>query len=125
MLIVDFVRWWYSRGWFWAANQLLVVNAKKILNFFSVTDLAKTLFSPFRQDSLQITHAPISVKLQALGGNIISRIFGFFIRMVLIIVGIILLALSYIYGTVLLLLWPLSPLVPVISVMFILLKVGT
>jgi uncharacterized membrane protein len=120
MLLVDLLTWWYSRGWLWAARQLFVVRSKKISEFFSIGDLAKTLFAPFRQDSIDTKQAPINVKLQAFGGNIISRIFGFFIRTSLICVGAVVLLAQAILAVIGVAVWPLLPLSPLISVVLLL-----
>ena len=124
MIISDAVRWWYARGWSWAAQQFFVVYTKKAIDFFSISDLLKTLFSPFRQDSMNTQNAPIGVKLQALGGNIISRFFGFFIRIVLIITGLLSILAGFITGLAAVIIWPLIPAAPLVSIILMLLKVG-
>lgn len=107
--------WWYSRGWAWALRQLFVVRTKQIAGFFSMSDLVKTLFAPFRQDAIDTTGAPLGVKLQAFGGNIISRIFGFLIRTTLILVGGVIVVLHLVASFLALLVWPLLPLSPVVA----------
>ena len=124
MLFVDILGWWYSRGFSWAAHQLFVVSMEKILNFFSIAELLKTLFAPFRQDTMQVKNAPLTVKLQAFGGNIISRFFGFIIRSVLIIFGIVCLLINGVVGIFGIILWPLVPLTPLIFLISVAMKVG-
>ncbi len=124
MLIVDLLGWWYSRGWAWALNYMLVKKTSVIANFFSINELLKTLFAPFRQDSINTKNAPISLRLQALGENIISRFFGLIIRSALIVVGVLLILLNAILGLVSILLWPLLPLSPVVAVILTVVKVG-
>jgi hypothetical protein len=109
MLIADFLSWWYSRGWAWIAKQFFVVYTGKVAEFFSIAELSKTLFAPFRQDASGTKGAPLSVKLQVLGGNIISRIFGFIIRLSLIAVGSVALVICLILGAAASLAWPLLP----------------
>lgn len=116
MLLVDLLGWWYSRGWGWALSRIFVQQSLVILHFFSITDLLKTLFAPFRQDSLSVKGAPISVRLQAFGGNIISRIFGFIIRLLLIVVGVAALVGNACIGVIAAILWPMLPLAPVLAV---------
>ncbi len=96
----------------------------RILSFFSIFDLLKTLFSPFRQDALETKGAPLNIKLQALGGNIISRIFGFIIRTALIMTGLVMLIVSYALGLIVVLLWPLLPLMPLVVIVLTINKVG-
>lgn len=120
MLLLDLVSWWYSRGWKWAGEQLFVAQTQKILGFFSVGDLLKTLFSPFRQDVIDTRRAPLSLKLQAFGGNIISRIFGLIIRSALIIIGLLLIALNALAGIIATLIWPLVPVMPIVAMVLLL-----
>jgi len=124
MLLFSMLGWWYSRGWAWIAKYFLVVRNKRILEFFSVTDLLKTLFAPFRQDSIDTKRAPLGLKLQAFGGNLISRFLGFLIRTILIIVGLLIAAVNTVVGLVLAIVWPLLPFAPLVSGLLILLGVG-
>ena len=116
--------WWYSRGWFWVAKHALVVRNMRILQFFSVTDLLKTLFAPFRQDYIDTERAPIGVKLQALGTNLISRMIGFLIRIVLILCGVILVGVNTVLGLAIVVIWPLLPFAPLVAGLVALLWVG-
>lgn len=122
--MVDLLGWWFVRGWLWIARLLLIKQNQKILQFFSVGDLLKTLLSPFRQDTISLKGAPFGVKLQAFGMNIISRIFGFGIRSVLIVLGLIITALQTVFGLMAVLAWPLLPLAPVISIVMFAVGVG-
>lgn len=115
MLLVDLLGWWYSRGWAWALQRLFIGQTQEIAGFFSIGDLLKTLFAPFRQDVMNLKGAPIGIRLQALGGNIISRVFGLIIRLVLIILGVLLIAGNAVLAAVLGLLWPLLPFSPVVA----------
>lgn len=124
MIIADMLGWWYSRGWMWALHQLFVVRTKHIAEFFSITDLLKTLFAPFRQDVIDTSRAPLGVKLQAFGGNIISRIFGFFIRTTLIFVGLFTILLYAVVGLFATLVWPLLPMSPIIALLLLMNGVG-
>lgn len=124
MLLISALSWWYGAGWAWALHQLFIVHTKKIEHFFSISDLLKTLFAPFRQDNLTAKGAPISIKLQVLGGNIISRIFGFIIRFTLIMIGLSIILISFIIGVIMLLLWPLLPITPLIGIILFVTGVG-
>ena len=119
MLLLDLTGWWYSRGWAWAIRQLFIVRTARIITFFSIADLLKTLFAPFRQDAVETRHAPVGVKLQAFGGNIISRVFGFFIRIALIGIGLIVIALNFVLSLIASVIWPLIPLGPIVAVVLL------
>jgi len=124
MLLVDLLGWWYSRGWAWAASELFVKRTRSISAFFSIGDLLKTLFAPFRQDAMNVQGAPISVRLQVFGGNIISRFFGFIIRTMLIVVGLLLMVGNFIIASVAALVWPLVPATPIAVVVLFITGVG-
>lgn len=82
------------------------------------------MFAPFRQDVVDTKNAPIGVKLQALGGNLISRVFGFFVRILLIICGVILVLANSIVGLALLIIWPLLPFAPLVTFLLVMIGVG-
>jgi len=124
MLLFSMLGWWYSRGWAWITRHLLITRNKRIIQFFSVSDLLKTLFAPFRQDAVDTKRAPLGVKLQSLGGNIISRFLGFLIRLVLIICGLLLVALNTALGICLIVIWPLLPFAPLVAGLVALFWVG-
>lgn len=125
MLFVDLLGWWYLNGWAWAARRLFVVNTERLLRFFSISDLLKTLFSPFRQDAIDTKQAPVGVKLQVFGGNLISRFFGLIIRSTLVVLGLTLILLNGLASLAAVLLWPLLPLGPIISVALLFMEVGS
>ena len=118
MLLVDLLGWWYSRGWAWAARHLLVTKNARILQFFSTKDLLKTLFSPFRQDVLQLSGAPIGVRLQAFGMNLISRFFGLLVRSILIVGSLLVVCANTLFAIAGIAVWPLLPLSPVLAIIF-------
>lgn len=117
MILVDFLGWWYTHGYLWAIEQFFVVFAHKISQFFSILDLSKTLFAPFRQDALQGKGASISIKFQIFFGNILSRFFGFIIRTALIFVGVLLILLDIAVGFIAVSIWLLIPLMPIIAIL--------
>lgn len=118
MLFVDLLGWWYSRGWGWAGKNLFLERTHRIAEFFSIKDLLLTLFAPFRQDTVNVKGAPIGVRFQVLGENIISRFFGAIIRSGLIVVGLILLVLHLLTSVAFMLLWPLLPGAPLLAIIF-------
>lgn len=125
MFLVDLFGWWYGRGWSWALRLLLVERNLKILRFFSVGDLLKTLFAPFRQDVVSLRGSSFGIKLQAFGMNIIARFFGFGVRSVLIFLGILITLINTLISSIMLVGWPLLPLSPIIAVILFVLGVGS
>lgn len=103
---------------------MFIVRNKQILQFFSVAALLKTLFAPFRQDSVDTKGSPVSEKLQAIGGNIISRFFGLMVRLVLIICGVALVICNTVVGCICIVIWPLLPFAPLVTGLIALFLVG-
>lgn len=103
---------------------MLVTRNKRIVEFFSIPALVKTLFAPFRQDSDDAKNRPVGDKLQALGGNLISRFFGLMVRAVLIVSGALLVVINSLLGFAILLIWPLLPFAPTVAFVLVLLRVG-
>lgn len=124
MIIMDLLGWWYSRGWVWALRQLFVVRVQRIAEFFSIGDLLKTLFAPFRQDIIDTGRAPIGIRLQALGGNIISRILGALIRTTLILIGVLLIIAQAVLALIAAFIWPLIPASPAVALFLMMKGVG-
>lgn len=124
MIVADLLGWWYSRGWVWLARKIFIEKSYSISSFFSIGDLFKTLFSPFRQDSIALQNAPIGIRLQAFGGNLISRIFGFIIRSTLIFMGVAALLVNALAGFIVVVIWPLLPISPIVSFVLVFSGVG-
>ncbi len=125
MLFIALVGWWYTTGWKWAVRQFLLTPLQSTIEFFSVGDLLKTLFAPFRQDSITIKNAAPGLKIQAMGENLISRLIGFMIRIVLIGVGLITATVVGVLGLLAITLWPLLPLTPIIAAVLFVRQVGS
>lgn len=106
--------WWYGDGWR-QRFQMTKESIAKTLDFFSVTLLLKTLFSPFRQISAGKVRGPINIQLQAFFDRLISRLIGAMVRSVIIFIGVMGIMLHVIWGGVVLVFWAIIPLLPVIG----------
>ena len=114
MLITAFFRWWYHDGW--------ISQVQKFINFlhtvgqlFSVKLLLRTLFSPWRR----VISAPgrgLESHIQAAVDNLIGRLVGFFVRIMVLFAAGITGIFAAVLGSVYLLSWPLLPFVPLICV---------
>lgn len=115
MLFVSLLQWWYSDGW---RRRASIVSAQldSMIDYFSIDLLAKTLFSPFRQISAGKIDGPLGVQLRAFADKLISRVIGALIRTVLLIVGMITIALTALFGVVILVLWAIVPALPIIGI---------
>lgn len=115
MLFVSLLRWWYGLGWL---DQLKLVRDRfdRTADFFSIELSLRTLFKPFRQiDAEGVGHAPLSVILRAWFDQMFSRVFGAFIRSIMIVIGSTAILLEAVIGGVRLAAWPIIPLLPVIA----------
>lgn len=88
---------------------------EKVLLTFSIPVLLKTLFAPWRR----IITPPgrgLDEKMRALGDNLISRAVGFVVRLFSLITALILVVLASVLGSVMVVIWPLVPVIFVISI---------
>ena len=89
-----------------------------IIDFFSMSDLVRTLFQPFRQISAATASAESSLdlKFHMFIDRLVSRIVGFFSRLTLLLAGTIIILLGAILSLVLIVLWPVIPLAPLAGI---------
>lgn len=116
MMLFALVSWWYGRAW---SDLLKHVNQRldRVIDFFSVGLLLKTLFDPFRQIAAgQNSHAPIGEQFKAWGDRTFSRFVGATVRSLFIFTGAIAAVFTLIVGFVQLVVWPCVPFLPVIAV---------
>ena len=117
MAFVEMFFWWYARGW-----QVFIHKIRGILSnitdFFSMDSLIRTLFQPFRQISANSANADSSLdmKFQIFLDRFISRLVGFFTRLLLLIVGSLIIIFGGIVCLFLIILWPVIPLFPIIGI---------
>lgn len=108
MLLAAFVQWWYGPGWRDAANRLTARVNQTYLTF-SMPILVRTMFAPWRRI---ITYPGTSMqdRMRAVVDNLISRVVGFMVRLMALTAATILIGVYIIVGGLLLVLWPLIPL---------------
>lgn len=115
MFLVGLLSWWYGSGWrdrlHLTGRQLSGVAA-----FFSIGQLALTLFAPFRQISAGSVQGAVDVQIRAWFDKLISRVIGAFVRFFAIIAGIIIIVIASIIQLVILAGWLLLPLVVIAGV---------
>lgn len=122
MFLVGLVSWWYGKGWI---THLHRVGDKfsATLDFFSIGQLAATLFAPFRQISAGgNSDASLGGKVRALFDQLLSRVIGAVIRTFTIFIGLIAIILQALYEGIVLVLWWVVPLFPITG--FILVAIG-
>ena len=115
MLFISLFKWWYGSGWVQQARALSV-RLDGLVDYFSIDLLAKTLFSPFRQDGAGRVDGPLSVKMRALLDNLMSRMIGAVIRTVILLIGLISIAVFVVFCAAVLVVWFVVPVAPIIGV---------
>lgn len=115
MVIVGLFSWWYGTGWL---ERIAAVRTRLagVYDYFSIDLLVRTLFAPFRQISAGSVRGPIGLQLRAWFDRLISRTIGMIVRTIVIIIGIITLLIASALGLLVILLWPLIPVLPAICV---------
>lgn len=114
MFIVGLLRWWYTIGWYQRA-QMTMERLNSTMDYFSIGLLIRTMFSLFRQDGAGAVDGPLSVKLQAFAGRLISRVLGAMIRSTVLILGVVTISVQAVLGVCVLLLWAVVPTLPIVG----------
>jgi hypothetical protein len=91
---------------------------------FSTGDLARTLFAPFRQTYAGQIKGPLGVQIRAFFDRLISRVIGFIVRMVLISMSLVAMLVVLLTAIIGLVVWPLIPLLPLLSFLFMGMRLG-
>lgn len=117
MAIAEMFLWWYVSGWavFIGKLKSFLLN---ITDFFSMGDLIRTLFKPYRQISAESASstASLDIKFHMFLDRLISRFVGFFSRLFLLIAGVVIIIIGGIISLVLIILWPIIPLLPIAGI---------
>lgn len=107
MIFLELLRWWYGPGWVQAFNNI-GERFNKIARIFAIPTLLKTLFSPWKR--IMTTNAKgIDAMMRAMVDNLVSRTVGFMVRSTVLWTAVFLLGGSLIYGVLLVIVWPLVP----------------
>ena len=121
MFIVGLLKWWYSAGWNLRAR-MVMDGLDRTIDYFSIGLLLRTMFSLFRQDGAGSVDGPLTAKMEAFAGALISRFIGAGIRTVVLLIGCISIAGRALLGLLVLLGWALVPVLPIIG--FIVMTTG-
>ena len=123
MLIVDFLKWWYTRGWGLFARKL-IDKLRNAADFFSISQLIKTLFAPLRQISAQRTDASDPASMLAnFFDRLLSRCIGAIVRLGILFFGTIAIIVEAALSLILVLIWPLIPLIPIACIVLCVMEV--
>lgn len=107
-MALEFFTWWYGHGW-----ALLARNMHRRMvrtsNVFSVPILIRTLFAPWRR-IMTYPGAGMGAHMRAATDNLVSRMVGFVVRLLVLLTAGISLALVLLLAVLELIAWPLLPL---------------
>ena len=113
-MIIGLVSWWYTTGWV-ALIRKMGARIASVLGFFSVGQLAGSLFAPFRQISAGTVQGSLKVKFQAWVDQTFSRLIGAVVRLLLIFAGLVIAMLIAIVAVIVIVVWPIVPILPLIG----------
>jgi len=115
MFLVGIFQWWYGNGLLQYVRQSFL-GVLRTADFFSVGLLLKTLFNPFRQISAAPVGGDLSVQLSAFFDKMFSRVIGAVVRSMVIIIGILMILLRFLWMIVGIIMWLALPLMPFIGI---------
>ncbi len=109
MFILSIFQWWYTIGWAERWRSIFTKTAL-LAESFSLGIILATLFKPWKQLT---TLQPNSTLAHRMVDNLISRFVGFWIRLFVLFGGIAYIFVSFVVNTVLAVIWPVIPLLPI------------
>lgn len=115
MFLVGIFQWWYGNGLLQYIRQSFL-GVLRTADFFSVGLLLKTLFNPFRQISAAPVSGDLSVQLSAFFDKMFSRVIGAVVRSMVIIIGILMILLRFLWMILGIIMWLALPLMPFIGI---------
>ena len=115
MFAVDLIKWWYAKGWGVFTHSFKTM-LKDTADTFSIGELLRTLFKPYRQISANVDGNTPGARMNAAFDKLISRIIGMISRLVLIFCGLIVMLIELISGGLIIVIWPLVPALPVVGI---------
>ncbi|MBI4948253.1 hypothetical protein HY844_01690 [Candidatus Berkelbacteria bacterium] len=114
-----FFKWWYGAGF---EDQIKRFKRRVLYfsDFFSLSLLTATLFSPYKND-VDSYSGGVTAQIQQLKEGLISRFVGFWIRLAIIIAGSTVVGVLSVFNCLWLAIWAMMPLLvialPVIGVL--------
>lgn len=125
MVLLEMFSWWYAHGWLIFIKKIRSLLTS-ITNFFSMDSLVRTLFQPFRQISADTagSSSSLDIKFHMFLDRLVSRIIGFFSRLLLLIAGLIIIIFGGSLSLILIVLWPFVPFLPIAGIIMSITGVG-
>lgn len=124
MVIMLVLKWWYGAGWMWAWKRAVNDRIQWVNQAFSIKDMIRTWFSPFKQTYSNANKGSIDMRVQASIDNFVSRLIGSLLRTIIIFVGFLGILSALISGVLIMIIWPIVPWFPVVAIIFSVIGVG-
>jgi hypothetical protein len=115
-----YLRWHYTT----ALTDYIVIVSNFLwffYNFFSIPMLARTLFVPFHRlqdDTPRHGKLDVPAIAESVLVSLLMRLVGFFLRSILIVLGLVLLSCTLLFGAVFFVVWLIAPLLLALLVLF-------
>lgn len=109
-MFLDMLAWHYGgflKFYFSFGHKLMLY----LYNFFSVKVLLKSLFLPWKNDTKHIINPTLADRFKVFGDNLISRVFGFAVRCMVIFCAFIIETFTFVGLIIFLLFWLVLPIV--------------
>jgi hypothetical protein len=107
MLMLEFVRWWYGRGWAGALKRA-ERNLVTLADLFSISILLRTLFAPWKR-IISYPGAGLEAHVRAFLDNLVSRFIGFLVRIMVLLAAGVMFIVVWLLSYIQVLLWPFLP----------------
>lgn len=120
-MLSAFLTWWYGAGWAKLSHNISA-RIDGTFRFFSIKLLVRTLFDPFRQIDAGGVRGPLQVQMRALFDRTFSRFVGLFVRLSVVLFGLLAALFFALVGAFQIALWPLLPFLPVVALLALIVR---
>ena len=107
-MFIAFFSWWYGRGWQQVVGDFKL-RVSNVIDSFSVRQLSKTLFAPWKRIVTQ-PGRNLEDHLHAAADNAFSRAVGFVVRLGVLFAALIAILVVGLLSIIEIIAWPLLPL---------------
>lgn len=107
-MFIAFFSWWYGNGWQQVVGSFRP-RIRTIAENFSVTQLLRTLFAPWKRIITQPGRS-LEARFRAAGDNAFSRCIGFIIRVGVLLAALVCVVVVALLTIIEIIVWPLLPL---------------
>ena len=107
--MLSYFSWWYGQG-FAGLVRAVLRRMEQLAEMFSVAILVRTLFSPWRR-IITYPGAGLEAHVRAMLDNMVSRVIGLFVRVVVLLSAAVMFTLLAVVSAVQIILWPLLPVI--------------